>query len=105
MTLEMSPTNEVGQSELGQGRAPGVKQRLNGSKDADELFWHDQITKAQRGEYRLRKGARVEHARALVQRLQGLDRPAPVAILAVIVIFENQRPAPLRPVQKLQSSA
>ena len=105
VSFEMPFGDEVGQRELLDRRGARVRERLRVQEMRRERRRRDQPADAQRREEQLRGGARVEHAAAVVERLEALDRIAVEAELAVVVVFENVRVARERPIRAARSGA
>jgi hypothetical protein len=62
----------------------------------------DQVAHAQGGRQHFAESADVEHAGIAIESLQRSDRLALVAVLAVVVVFDDPRPGAPRPVEQVQ---
>ena len=69
--------------------AAAVGEELGARERLDEGARQDEIPDAQRRKHHLREGADVDHALAVVERLQRVERPAAEAVLAVVVVLED----------------
>src|SRR5580658_10371066 len=96
---EMSFANKVREHFLIKGWWPQVHGTADGEKTVDEVRRNDEITETQSRKQDFAEGPDVNHARVGVEPLQGCERHALVAILTVIVIFDDPRSGVLGPVQ------
>ena len=62
--------------------------------------WRDDEPQAKRRQGRLREGADVDHATALVERVQWLDWPPTEAELTVVVVLDDHRVVAARPIEQ-----
>ena len=100
---EVALGDEIGERRLVHGRhlLPGESHRR--AERIDQRRRHDQIAGTERGEHRLAEGADVDHAPRRIQPLHRRDRPAGVAILAVVVILQDPCARLRRPCQERET--
>lgn len=89
MTAEVALGHEVGEHRLLEQWRPPRCDRFHGGDAVDEIAGHDQVAESQRGEEHLAEAACVEHQTPLIERLKRRHRCAGIAILAVVVVFED----------------
>src|SRR5512138_3764742 len=89
VALEMSLTDEACQHDLSEGRCVTVGKPLRGPKGPDEHLRKDDIAEAEGGEEDLGKCPDIDHTPTSVEPLHGLNRPAPIPIFTLIVVFND----------------
>src|SRR5271154_2506665 len=62
------------------------------------------VPKAKRRKERLAEGPGVNHSAAPVQALQGCDRHALIAVLAVVIVLHDPGILAMRPIQQLKAA-
>ena len=77
-----------------------VGQRARGDERLDQLRRHDQVPEPERREEHLAERPRVDHAARRVEPLERRERASRVAVLAVVVVLEDPRPARARPLEE-----
>jgi len=98
-----APGDEIGESFLFEVRGLPVAEPLGGKKSAHQALGRDDVADAKRGKDGAREGTDVDDAAFLVESLEGFERLAVVAKLAVVVVFDNDGVATLGPIEKSQA--
>src|SRR5581483_1752280 len=99
----MSFLDKIRQSELFEDRDMSLQLPLQRCDEIDKLRWDHQITQAQGRKHDLAQGAEIDYTSFIIQPLERLDGSATIAILAIIVIFENPGVRLLGPLQQGQT--
>ena len=97
---EMPVADERCEHALCEQRSVAVCDVLRIDEGADERFGHDRVRDAQPRKQDLVEAADVDHASVRIHALERGDRPTFVAIVAVVVVFENVRLLLRRPVEQ-----
>ncbi len=95
--------DEQREGALLQGLAVPVDQLARRQHRFAQACRRQQVAEAQLGEEGLGKGPEVGHLAVPVEAAQRLQRTPVEAVLAVVVVLDDQRPVALRPVQQLQA--
>jgi hypothetical protein len=96
VAFEVTLFNERGESRLLGRRALAIDERARCGERVYQLLRNDHIAQPQRRQQHFAETSDVHDVCAVVEALQRCDRPAAVPILAVVVVLENPRTAPLR---------
>jgi hypothetical protein len=88
---QVSVANERGEHALGQQRCVTIRYVLGVDERTDEPLGHDRVRDTQPGKQDLVEAADINDTAVRIHALQRGDRPAFVAIVAVVVVFENIR--------------
>src|ERR1700678_2386855 len=99
MPGEMPGADEIGQRRLIQICWKKIVGAPNGQEAVYQSGGNHDISKAKRREESLAEGADVNDARARIQSLHGRHRHALIAVLAVIVVFNDPRVRTMRPLK------
>ncbi|MNT23491.1 hypothetical protein D3C72_1589100 [compost metagenome] len=91
-----------------EGRQDALRQRGRAAREQHAqaaetgclFFRHHQVSQPHAGKQHLAERAGIQHPPLPVQALQGGQRPADVAVFAVVVIFDDPGVAALGPVQQ-----
>jgi len=86
---QMTILNELGEHSLVERWALPIPQRASVRKCVDQDGRHDQVAQPEGRKEHLAERAEVYHPAIGIQALQRRERSAGVAVLAVIVVFEN----------------
>jgi len=103
MTLEMPGGDELRHHRLAADVGMTHVQRAAAGERLGQRGRQHQVTQAQGGKGDLAEGADVEHPPLAIQRGQGRQRRAVVAIFAVVVVLDDPAIAALSPRQQLQA--
>ena len=68
-----------------------VAQPFGGGESGNERRRHDQIAQPQRGENGAREGADIDHPAGAIEALQGFQRLALIAELAIVIVLDDDR--------------
>ena len=99
---EVALGDEVGEGGLGDRGRVGVDQHPDPDEGVDQVLGHDHVADAQPREHHLGERADVDHPALLVETLEGRQRPAAVAVLAVVIVLEDEGVGLARPLQELE---
>ena len=103
MPLEMPGGHELRHHRLGADlRVPHIQRAALG-KGLDQRRRQHQVTQAQRRKGDLAEGPDIQHPPLPIQRRQGCQRRAAVAVLAVVVVLDDPAAGALGPGQQLQA--
>jgi hypothetical protein len=91
--------HEQGHRHLRQRRREPVEVGAEVGQRLDEGRRHHRVGEAQGHEHRLAERAKIEHARVRVERMEGRQRLARVAELAVVVVFHHPSVVSCRPIE------
>src|SRR5438552_211422 len=75
---------------------------LERREDIDGSGGHDEVTEAETGRQNLAEGTEIEHAMAAIERVERRQRPAAVAVLAVVVVLEDPGVRAFGPIEQRQ---
>src|SRR5436305_1415161 len=88
---KMSFANEVRQYRLKEMRRPNVHCSAHPAECFDQIRGNHQISQSQRWKKHFAERAHVNHAGTIVESLQRRDWHALIAVLAVVVVFNDPR--------------
>lgn len=100
---EVALVDEVGRRRLQQFAAAAEEQRGDLAEALHLTLRHYQVGQAQAGVEHLAEGPGVEHAAVAVEALERGQRPALVAVFAVVVVFDHPALHLPRPLQQGQA--
>src|SRR5215813_9027598 len=104
MAFEKSRSDEINERKLRQAGTSRIQQRLDRAHRLYERVRDYQVPQAEGRKHHFRESAGVEDAAVAVERLQRLERPAGIAVFAVVIILQDKDRLPLAPREQFQTS-
>src|SRR5258708_25984946 len=104
MPSEMSLGDEIAKHSLFEQRSMSACDRECRGNVVHQIGRDHQVSQTQRRKENLAEASREQHKPVAVESLKRRYRASPVTILAVIIVFENERAGLPGPLQQLQTS-